>query len=139
MNSITIAGNITKDAELRFTPGGDPVASFSVADNQGKDKDAIFWNCSMWGKRAETLAQYLQKGTPVTVTGRLTEEKWQDKQTGQDRKGFKLNVTDIALQGRAQGESEHAKQRQQAAPQQPQAPRPQQGNSFDDFIDDMPF
>jgi single-strand DNA-binding protein len=84
MNSITVAGNLSKDSEIRYLPDGTAVAAFGIADNQGKDKDAIFWNCSIFGKRAESLSQYLTKGQAVTVTGNVTQRKYTDK-NGQER------------------------------------------------------
>lgn len=98
MNNLTVAGNITRDAEVRFLPNGDPVASFAIADNQGKDKSAIFWNASIFGKRAESLAPYLVKGQAVTVSGTVTEREWKDKD-GQPRKSMDIRVADVALQG----------------------------------------
>ena len=98
MNSITIAGSLGKDAEIRFLGNGDPVASFSVADSQGREKPAIWWNCSLFGKRAESLAPYLTKGQAVAVTGSLTEREWVDKD-GNKRKSFDLRASDLALQG----------------------------------------
>ena len=98
MNVITIAGNLTKDAEVRYLPNGDAVAAFGVADNQGKDKPAIFWNCSLFGKRGEALAQYLLKGNPVTVSGSVTEREWTDRDGGK-RKSMDVRVNEIALQG----------------------------------------
>lgn len=128
MNSITLTGNITRDAEIRHLANGDPVASFSVADNQGKDKSAIFWNCSLFGKRAEALAPYLLKGTPVTVVGSVSEREFSDKNTGQPRKAMDVRVNDVALQGG---------KREEAAPaQRPAAARP---TKHDDFEDSVPF
>jgi single-strand DNA-binding protein len=98
MNNITVAGNIGKDAETRFMPNGDPVCSFSVADSQGKDKPTIWWNCSLFGKRAESLAPYLTKGQPVAVSGNVTERVYTDK-NGQERKAIDIRVADVALQG----------------------------------------
>lgn len=113
MNVLTIAGNISKDAEVRYTTGGDPVANFSVADNQGKDREAVFWNCGLYGKRAESLSKYLVKGQAVTVTGNVTTNKYQDK-NGIERIGYNIRVNDIALQGgKKEGESAPPK----AAPQ----------------------
>ena len=73
MNSLTITGNLGKDAEMRALNDGTPVLSFSVADNQGKDKPSIWWNCSLFGKRADSLQQYLFKGLQVTVIGTVSE------------------------------------------------------------------
>ena len=73
MKNVTIAGRIGRSAELRRTQGGDPVASFSVAvdDRSGKEKATVWFDCSVWGKRAESLSQYLTKGTAVAVSGEL--------------------------------------------------------------------
>lgn len=73
MKNVTIAGRIGRSAELRRTQGGDAVASFSVAvdDRSGKDKATVWFDCSVWGKRAESLTQYLTKGTAVAVSGDL--------------------------------------------------------------------
>ena len=116
MNNISIAGNITRDAEIRHIPSGDAVASFSVADNQGKDKSAIFWNCSLFGKRAESLAQYLLKGQPVTVVGTISEREFTDKNTGQLRKAMDIRVNDVALQGGKRDQEQSTPQRQASKP-----------------------
>jgi single-strand DNA-binding protein len=111
MNNLTIAGQLGKDAEQRFLPNGDAVTSFSVADSQGKDKPTIWWNCSLFGKRAEALAQYLTKGQAVTVSGNVTQREFTDKD-GNKRTAMDVRVNDIALQG---GKREEAPR--QAAPQ----------------------
>lgn len=137
MNSITITGNLGKDAETRFTPNGDPVASFSVADSQGKEKPAIWWNCALFGKRAESLAQYLVKGQQVTVIGQVTEREYTDKNTGAPRKAMDVRVVDIALQGGKRDE-QAPQSAQRPAPAAAPAPAPQ-GSGFDDMDDDIPF
>ena len=98
MNSIVIAGQLGKDAELRSLPDGTSVATFSVADSQGRDKPTTWWNCQMFGKRAESLTQYLIKGQAVTVSGSVAERAWTDKD-GQQRKSLDVRVNDVALQG----------------------------------------
>lgn len=128
MNVICISGNLGKDAEQRFLPSGEAVANFSVADNMGKEKGAIFWNCTLFGKRAESLTQYLKKGTPVTVTGVAVQREWTDKE-GNKRRELDVRVNDIALQGGKQ------EARQESAPaQQRQAPAP-----VSSFEDDLPW
>lgn len=123
MNVLTIAGNISKDAEIRYTQGGDPVCNFSIGDNQGKDREAIFWNCGLYGKRAESLSKYLVKGQAVTVTGNVTTNKYTDK-NGIERVGYNIRVNDLALQGgKKDGESAPAKAKPQAK----------------EFDDDVPF
>lgn len=133
MNQITICGNLGKDAEMRHLQDQTPVLSFSVADSQGRDKPSIWWNCAIFGKRAESLAQYLIKGQTVTVCGTVSERTWNDKQ-GVERKSMDIRVNDIALQGGKKEEAQAPAQRQSSArPAQRQAPS-------DDFpIDDVPF
>lgn len=74
MKAITIAGNVGKDGTLRTTQNGDKVLGFSVAveERTGHDKRTLWFDCSLWGKRAEALAQYLTKGTRVAVSGDLS-------------------------------------------------------------------
>lgn len=98
MNSISVAGTLGKDAEIRYLPNGDAVCNFSVADSMGKDKGTIWWNCQLFGKRAESLSQYLTKGQAVTVSGNVTEREWNDKE-GNKRKTMDVRVQDVALQG----------------------------------------
>jgi single-strand DNA-binding protein len=131
MNSITVAGNLTKDAEVRHLNDGTPVASFGIADNQGKDKPAIFWNASLFGKRAESLAQYLTRGQAVTVTGTVTEREWTDKD-GAKRKSMDVRVNDVALQG---GKRDAAPAQAPAAPRKGAA----QSAGFEDDGSDIPF
>ena len=117
-------------------PDGKPVLQFSVADSAGRDKPTIWWNCQLFGKRAETLQQYLGKGQQVAVSGNVTEREWKDKD-GQPRKSMDIRVNDVALQGRPQGEQREAPA-PKAAPRQ--APKPgSQGSGFDDMDDDIPF
>lgn len=131
MNNMTIAGNISQEAEIKYLPNGDAVATFSVADNMGKDKGAIFWRCSLFGKRAESLSQYLLKGIAVTVSGSVAEREWTDKE-GSKRKSMDVRVNDIALQG---GKRDAAPT-QQAPQRQAQKPAP---SGFDDKDDDIPW
>lgn len=134
MNNISVAGNISKDAETRFLQDGTPVASFSVADNQGKDKPAIFWNCQLFGKRAESLAPYLTKGQAVTVTGSVTQRSYTDK-NGQERTSMDLRVNDLKLQGgkREEAAPQTSRKHDAARARQPAAPA-----DFDDGSD-IPF
>ena len=136
MNSICGAGNITRDAEVRHMPNGDPVASFSVADNQGKDKPAIFWNCQLFGKRAASLAPYLLRGGQVTVTGNVTEREW-TTQEGNKRKQMEIRVSDLALQGGKREQSAEPAPAPRAAPRP--APAPAAGGGFDDMDSDIPW
>lgn len=128
MNVITVAGTLGKDAEVKYLANGDAIANFSVADSQGRDKPTIWWNCGLYGKRAESLSQYLLKGQAVTVTGSVSEREWTDK-NGQARKSMDLRVSDVALQGGRKNEEPQQERRQ--------APAPQQASIDDDS--DVPF
>lgn len=136
MNSITITGNLTRDAELRSLNDGTAVLSFAVADNQGKDKTAIFWNASLFGSRAESLAQYLTKGQQVTVIGTVSEREFTDKE-GNKRKSMDVRVNDIALQGGKRDEGDRQPSRAARQPQRSAAPAG--GGGFEGMDDDVPF
>jgi len=127
MNVITVAGSLGKDAEVKYLANGDAICNFSVADSQGRDKPTIWWNCGLYGKRAESLSQYLTKGQAVTVTGSVSEREWTDKE-GNKRKSMDVRVNDVALQGG----------RKDAAPQEErrQAPKPEPMDMDDG---DLPF
>lgn len=81
MKSISISGNIGKDAATRTTQGGDKVTSWSVAveERNGQDKRTIWFDCTLWGKRGESLAQYLTKGGKVSVSGELSTREHEGK------------------------------------------------------------
>lgn len=101
-----IAGNLTRDPELRNTPSGASVCSFSVAVNRvyrdasGEQKeDVSFIDCSAWGKLGEMISQYAKKGTGVLVSGRLDQRSWEDKNTGQKRSRVEIVVEDFNFTG----------------------------------------
>ena len=127
MNSITVSGTVG-NAELKYLQSGDPVLAFSVADGQGKDKPTIWWNCSIFGKRAESLANYVQKGGKVTVVGTVSEDQYTDK-NGNDKKAMKVRVSDIALQGG----------KEQAEEPRRAAPAPEAQAEIDDDGSDIQF
>ncbi len=124
MNNITVAGQLGKDAEVRFLPNGDPVANFSIADSQGKTKPTIWWSCQLFGKRAESLSQYLVKGQSVTISGVVTQREYTDKE-GQKRTAQNVNVNEVALQG-GRKDSE-------------QKPAQTDASGFDSMETDCPF
>lgn len=110
INKAIITGNITRDAELRATGGGLSVANFSVAVNErvknnktGDWEDrANFIDCTMFGKRAEALAQYLTKGVKVTVEGKLRWSQWEDKNGGGKRSKVEIVVDEVELMARGE-------------------------------------
>lgn len=105
MQTITIAGRVGRDAELRRTQSGDAVCSFTVAVDQrdGRDKSTNWWRCSIWGKRGESLAPYLLKGASVTVAGEFSLSDYEGKPQ------LNIRVSEVALQGgRNEGQSSRA-------------------------------
>jgi single-strand DNA-binding protein len=94
---ITVAGKLGRDSELRRTQGGDAVLSFTVAVDQrnGRDKTTNWYRISLWGKRGESLAQYLTKGTSVTVVGEFSLGEYEGKPQ------LNIRASEIALQGGA--------------------------------------
>ena len=100
---ITIAGNLVEDPELRFTPSGQPVARFRVAstprfrDNatgDWKDGDSLFLTCNVWRQAAENVAESLQRGMRVIVTGRLRQRQYETKE-GEKRTVYEVEVDDV--------------------------------------------
>ena len=104
MQILTIAGNVGKDPVLRRTQGGDPVLNFSLAVDNGKDKDgnkrdATWFDCSIWGKRAESLEPHIHKGDKLAISGRPTTR-------AHDSKAYLgINVNDLTFQGGKQDDS----------------------------------
>jgi len=109
LNKAFILGRLTADPQLRATPGGQQVASFGVATNRTwtdksgqKQEQVEFHNIVVWGKQAELVTQYLNKGSLILVEGRLQTRSWQDKQ-GQQRKTTEIVADRIQLGPRPQG------------------------------------
>ncbi|NBU32117.1 MAG: single-stranded DNA-binding protein [Actinobacteria bacterium] len=101
--TVTVTGNLTGDPELRFTPNGQAVASFTVASttrvldrntNEWKDGDTLFLRCSVWRQYAENVAESLTKGTRVIVTGRLKQRSYETKE-GEKRTVVEMDVDDV--------------------------------------------
>lgn len=123
---VTVAGNVGKNADLR-NAGGSQVLNFSVAGTTGfGDRQQTVWfNCAIWGKRGESLAQHILKGDRVTVIGELSFREYEGKQYQE------INVMDIKLQGGGTGASQSAESEKPVA-------QPTNDGSLD-FDDDVPF
>lgn len=103
-NKVLLMGNLTRDPDLRYTAGGTPVATFTVATNRtyvdsnnNKVESAEFTNVVAWAKLAEICSKLLKKGTKVFVEGRLQTSKWQDKNTGQEQRRVEVVATEMQL------------------------------------------
>lgn len=150
-NKVILAGNLTRDPQLNYTPSQTAVCEFGMAVNRnytGKDgqkhEDVCFVDCQAWGKTGEIINQYTSKGKPLLVEGRLTFDSWEDK-SGQKRS--RLRVTVENFQFLIDPDRQQAPQmgQQQPAPPMggPQYPEPpQQAPPPDDDAprgDNIPF
>ncbi len=105
LNLCTFIGNLGRDAELKYTPGGDAVATISIAcseswkDKSGQKQERTEWvRVVLWGKTAEALAPYLTKGKQIYVAGKLTTRKWEDK-SGNERYTTEIRGERVVLLG----------------------------------------
>ncbi len=109
LNRVFLMGNLTRDPELRYTPGGQAVTTLGLAVNNkwgsGDDKkeETLFIDINVWGKTAENCVTYLKKGAPVFVEGRLRSRSWDDKETGQKRSKMEVTATTVQFLPRGQG------------------------------------
>lgn len=110
-NKVTIAGNLTKDPEIRYTTSGTAIASFRVAINHSyttkdgeKRDEVLFIEVNAWRKLADICNNYLKKGSPVLVDGRLKENKWTDND-GRERSKMFIEASDIVLLPRGEKQS----------------------------------
>lgn len=145
MNIFTFDGHLGGDAETRFTQNGTAVCSFSVPAKSGfGDNVKTTWvKCSLWGKRAESLGDWLVKGTKVVVSGEMSLDEWQSND-GRSGTTVECNVNDVVIMSNrdqankpSQSSGYKPKARKSAAPVQ-QAPEVQK-EMDDDFDDDIPF
>ncbi len=104
-NKVILVGNLGRDPELRYTPQGTPVCSFTMATNErrkdksGEFQDQTTWfRVTLWGRQAETASQYLTKGRPVYIEGRIRIEEWTDRD-GKQRYTLEVHATDMQFIG----------------------------------------
>lgn len=119
-NRVILAGNLTRDIELRETPGGASVADAGLAVNdrrkQGDDwvDETSFVDLTLWGRTAENAAEYLSKGSPILIEGRLKQDSWQND-AGEKRTKLKVVVDRLQFLSNGNGKSEDKKQEPVAA------------------------
>src|SRR5215469_4954705 len=145
-NKVILAGNLTRDPELRYTPKGTAVARITLAVNRtytsgegGEKKEEVsFVDVDVWGRQAEVISQYLKKGRPLLVEGRLKQDTWEDKNTKQKQSKLKVvlesfSFIDSGNRGGDGGGSAPARSSSAATPppESPDAEPPQD--------DDVPF
>ena len=150
INNVTLVGRITKDIDLRYTASGKAFGSFTLAvnrnfKNQNGEREADFINCVIWGKPAETLANYARKGSLIGVTGRIQTRNYENQQ------GQRVYVTEVVAENFQLLESRSTnEQRPQGNSNAGQSSQGNANNNFDrgndpfsgssiDISDDLPF
>jgi len=112
-NRVILAGNLTRDPEMRYTPKGQAIAKITLAVNRNyttetgeKREEVSFIDCDAFGKNAETLSTYMKKGRPLLVEGRLRQDTWEDKNTHQKQSKLKVVIEGFQfIGGRDQGQA----------------------------------
>jgi len=151
-NKVILVGNLTRDPELRYTPKGTAIAKIGLAVNRvwtneaGEKKEEVtFVDVDVFGRTAENVGQYMRKGRPILVEGRLRLDQWDDKQTGQKKSKLGVVAETVQFLGSSQGGGEGG------APSAPAVPRaarpaaaapataPDAGDSEPPHDDDVPF
>ncbi len=147
-NKVIIAGNLTRDPELRYTPKGTAVARITLAVNRtwksesGEAKEEVsFVDVDVWGRQAEVIGKYMKKGRPLLVEGRLKQDTWEDKNTKQKQSKLKVVLESFSFidSNRGGGEGgEAAAPRSRPASSAPAAAS-ESGDSEPPHDDDVPF
>ena len=136
-NKVILIGNLTRDPEVKSLPKGTAVCNISMAVNRrwkndaGEEKEEVYFaDCKAFGRQAETIGQYVKKGHPLMVEGRLTREEWDDKKTGEKKSATRIMIETFQfLKGRDEGAT--------PAPRREAAPAPVPKPDLD--ADDLPF
>ncbi|MEI6820110.1 MAG: single-stranded DNA-binding protein [Verrucomicrobiota bacterium] len=150
LNKVMLIGNLTRDPELRHTPKGTAVSEISLAikriwnNEQGqKQEEVTYVDVTLWGRQAEVAQQYLTKGSPAYIEGRLQLDSWDDKETGKKRSKLKIVGEVLQLLGSKGGGGASAErpQQQSSAPQRSGSPQGASAAPAQDFQedDDIPF
>jgi single-strand DNA-binding protein len=115
LNKIFMIGNVTRDPEVRYTPKVAVNRVYSAEDGEKKE-ETTFVDVTLWGRQAAIAGQYLRKGSPLFVEGRLQLDTWEDKQSGQKRSRLRVVAENLQLLGKREGV--------EAAPSAAAAPAP---------------
>src|SRR5580693_8959332 len=131
-NKVLLMGNLTRDPEVKYTPKGTALANLGISVNRvsttetGEQKEEVtFVDVEVWGRQAETAGQYLAKGRPVFIEGRLKLDSWEDKESGQKRNKLKVVAERVQFLGAPRGGAEFKDQApSDEAPARPSARGP---------------
>jgi single-strand DNA-binding protein len=145
-NKVILVGNLTRDPELRYTPKGVAIAKVGLAINRfwttetGEKKEEVtFVDVDVFGRTAENVGQYMRKGRPILVEGRLRLDQWDDKQTGQKRSRLGVVAESVQFLGSPTGgDSGGSAAAARPAPVVGSAPAPEGGDAEPPH-DDVPF
>jgi len=150
-NRVILAGNLTRDPELKYTPKGQAVARIGMAINRswkneaGEQKEEVtFVDIEAWGRQAEVIAQYVKKGRPLLVEGRLKLDQWEDKNTHQKQSKLKVRLESFSFLDSNRGDggcppSEAPRSRPAAVPTAAVAPDGAPDSGPPPEEDDVPF
>ena len=149
-NKVILLGNLTRDPEVRYTPKGSAVCDLGVAvnrvyttDSGEKREEATFVDVTFWGRTAEVAGEYLKKGRPIFIEGRLQLDSWEDKQSGQKRSKLKvIGETMQLLGGRAAAGAagdESEEDRQSRSSGKASSPPPKSSAPAESDDDEIPF
>jgi len=145
-NKVILLGNVTRDPEIRYTPKGTAVTELGMAvnrvystDSGEKREEVLFVDVTLWGRTAEIAGEYLKKGRPVLIEGRLQLDTWDDKQSGQKRSKLKVVADGLQLiGGRPPGASGGPAESSEPRPAKTTPPpKPAAGGEAD--ADEIPF
>ena len=147
LNRVLLIGNLTRDPEVRYTPKGTAVVDIGLAVNRvysGEDgekkEETTFVDVTLWGRQAEIAGQYLKKGRPVFIEGRLQLDTWDDRQTGQKRSRLRVVCENMQLLGsRSETEGSPSVPRRTQAPSAPTQKQEPRDPDLDVEPDDIPF
>ena len=148
-NKVIIAGTLTRDPELRYTPKGTAIARITLAVNRvytstegGEKKEEVsFIDVDVWGRQAEVIGQYLKKGRPLLVEGRLKLDTWEDKNTKQKQSKLKVVLENFSFLDSKGGENAGVAEAPRSSRPAPASPPPpaETGDSEPPQDDDVPF
>jgi len=145
-NKVILLGNLTRDPEVRYTPKGSAVADLGIAvnrqytlENGEKREEVTFVDVTFWGRTAEVAGEYLKKGRPVFIEGRLQLDTWDDKQSGQKRSRLKVIGETMQMLGSRGGAADTGDEgdRPSRSAKPTAAPKPPGPSEPDD--DEIPF
>lgn len=135
MNVVLLVGNLTRDPEMRYTPGGKAVTEFTVAVNEGfgEKRTTEYIRCEAWERLAESVAERARKGSKVAVEGRIKVNSWKDEKTNAKRETVRINCRSVSVVGAP----ENIVPELAFTPPRPSSSRP--APQDDDDLDDLPF